>query len=240
MEKELGTAGETVTGDLNGGLSNYKETVYNILGDFLSWLSTHQGLALIIILIVLGIMAWFILNARKNRKQIKNIEYSKNKEIEKKDALFEEQKNELIALQKKMSDQQGVVSEALFKTIMTLTGYNTDQLQIFFKFLTQISGNPLQIADTQANAMPKSQWLVEEGDDSTEGNDVKEKITPGDSVEETSEDSTEVNNAKEKIAPGAGPEDESEDSTEVNDAKEKNAPGTGPEEAVETNKSGDG
>jgi heme/copper-type cytochrome/quinol oxidase subunit 2 len=101
MEKELGTAGETVTGDLNGGLSNYKETVYNTLGDFLSWLSTHQGLALIIILIVLGIMAWFILNARKNRKQIKNIEYSKNKEIEKKDALFEEQKNELIALQKK-------------------------------------------------------------------------------------------------------------------------------------------
>ena len=173
MEKELRTAGETVTGDLNGGLSNYKETVYNILGDFLSWLSTHQGLALIIILIVLGIMAWFILNARKNRKQIKNIEYSKNKEIEKKDALFEEQKNELIALQKKMSDQQGVVSEALLKTIMTLTGYNTDQLQIFFKFLTQISGNPLQIADTQANAMPKSQWLVEEGDDSTEGNDVK-------------------------------------------------------------------
>jgi|GEM_PF-109671 len=192
MEKELGTAGETVTGDLNGGLSNYKETVYNILGDFLSWLSTHQGLALIIILIVLGIMAWFILNARKNRKQIKNIEYSKNKEIEKKDALFEEQKNELIALQKKMSDQQGVVSGALLKTIMTLTGYNTDQLQIFFKFLTQISGNPLQIADTQANAMPKSQWLVEEGDDSTEGNDVKEKITPGDSLEETSEDSTEV------------------------------------------------
>jgi phosphoglycerate kinase len=192
MEKELGTAGETVTGDLNGGLSNYKETVYNILGDFLSWLSTHQGLALIIILIVLGIMAWFILNARKNRKQIKNIEYIKNKEIEKKDALFEEQKNELIALQKKMSDQQGVVSEALLKTIMTLTGYNTDQLQIFFKFLTQISGNPLQIADTQANAMPKSQWVVEEGDDSTEGNDVKEKITPGDSLEETSEDSTEV------------------------------------------------
>jgi phosphoglycerate kinase len=192
MEKELGTAGETVTGDLNGGLSNYKETVYNILGDFLSWLSTHQGLALIIILIVLGIMAWFILNARKNRKQIKNIEYSKNKEIEKKDTLFEEQKNELIALQKKMSDQQGVVSEALLKTIMTLTGYNTDQLQIFFKFLTQISGNPLQIADTQANAMPKSQWLVKEGDDSTEGNDVKEKITPGDSLEETSEDSTEV------------------------------------------------
>ena len=192
MEKELGTAGETVTGDLNGGLSNYKETVYNILGDFLSWLSTHQGLALIIILIVLGIMAWFILNARKNRKQIKNIEYSKNKEIEKKDALFEEQKNELIALQKKMSDQQGVVGEALLKTIMTLTGYNTDQLQIFFKFLTQISGNPLQIADTQANAMPKSQWLVEEGDDSTEGNDVKEKITPGNSLEETSEDSTEV------------------------------------------------
>jgi len=78
-----------------------------------------------------------------------------------------------------LSDQQGVVSEALLRTITTLTGYDTDQLQIFFKFLTQISGNPLQIADTQANTMPKSQWLEEESDDSTEENNAKEKIAPG-------------------------------------------------------------
>ena len=221
MEKELGTAGETVTGDLNGGLSNYKETVYNILGDFLSWLSTHQGLALIIILIVLGIMAWFILITRKNRKQIKNIEYSKNKEIEKKDALFEEQKNELMALQKKMSDQQGVVSKALLKTIMTLTGYNTDQLQIFFKFLTQISGNPLQMADPRAITTPKSQLLEGESDDSSGINDSKEKFV-------SNKDFSKKNDAKDEIASG-------DDSLEENDAKkEKLASEDSPEEAAET------
>ncbi|MHC4410367.1 MAG: hypothetical protein ACYS0F_15365, partial [Planctomycetota bacterium] len=82
---------------------------------------------------------------------------------------------------------QGVVSEALLRTIMTLTGYDIDQLQIFFKFLTEINGNPLQIADTQANTMPKSQWLEEESDDSTEENDAKEKIAPGTGPEEVVE-----------------------------------------------------
>jgi hypothetical protein len=187
MAQELGTANKMATAELSGGLSNTKEAVYNIAGNFFSWLSTHQGLALIIILVVLGIMTWFILRARKNRKQIEKIVSSNNKEIGKKDALIEEQKNELAALQKKLSDQQGVVSESLLRTIMTLTGYNSDQLQIFFKFLTQISGNPLQIADNQANTLPESQRLEEESDDSTEVNDAKEKITPDAGPEEVVE-----------------------------------------------------
>ena len=112
---------------------------------------------------------------------------SKNIEMGEKDALIEEQKNKLVVLQKKLSDQQGVVSEALLRTITTLTGYDIDQLQIFFKFLTEISGNPLQIADTQANTMPKSQGLEEESDGSTEGNDAKEKIAPGTGPEEVVE-----------------------------------------------------
>ena len=179
MEKELGTASEMVTADLSGRFYNLKEAVYNFLGNFFSWLSTHQGLALIIILSVLGIMTWFILRVRKSGKQLEKKVSSKNIEMGEKDALIEEQKNKLVVLQKKLSDQHGVVSEALIRTITTLTGYDIDQLQIFFKFLTEISGNPLQIADTQANTMPKSQGLEEESDGSTEGNDAKEKIAPG-------------------------------------------------------------
>ena len=121
------------------------------------------------------------------KRQKKSQTACKNNEIGKKDALIEEQNNKLIELQKKLSDQQGVVSEALLRTIMTLTGYDTDQLQIFFKRLTQISGNPLQIADSQANTMPKSQWLEEERDNSTEENDAKEKISPGAGPEEVVE-----------------------------------------------------
>ena len=194
MEKELGTASEMVTADLSGRFYNLKEAVYNFLANLFSWLSTHQGLALIIILSVLGIMTWFILRVRKSGKQLEKKVSSKNIEIGKKDALIEEQKNKLVDLQKKMSDQQGVVSEALLGTIMTLTGYNPDQLRIFFKFLTEISGNPLQIADTQANTMPKSQGLEEESDDSTEENDAKEKIAPGTGPEEV----LEVNKSGEK------------------------------------------
>ena len=70
---------------------------------------------------------------------------------------------------------------------MTITGYSTDQLQIFFKFLTQISGNPLQIADNQANTIPESQLLEEKSDDSTEVNDAEEKITPDAGPEEVVE-----------------------------------------------------
>ena len=187
MDKELGTASEMVTADLSGGFYNLKEAVYNFLGNFFSWLSTHQGLALIFILSVLGIMTWFILRVRKSGKQLEKKVSSKNIEMGEKDALIEEQKNKLVVLQKKLSDQQGVVSEALLRTITTLTGYDIDQLQIFFKFLTEISGNPLQIADTQANTMPKSQGLEEESDGSTEGNDAKEKIAPGTGPEEVVE-----------------------------------------------------
>ena len=178
MGKELGTDTDMVTADLSGGFYNFKETVYNFLGNFFSWLSTHQGLALIFILCVLGIMTWFILRVRKYGKQLEEKVSSKNIEIGKKGALIEEQKNKLVILQNKLSDQQGVVSEALLRTIKTLTGYDNDQLQIFFKSLTEISGNPLQIADTQANTMPRSQWLEEENDDSTEENDAKEKKDP--------------------------------------------------------------
>ena len=187
MGKELGTANEMVTADLSGRFYNLKEAVYNFLGNFFSWLSTHQGLALIFILSVLGIMTWFILRVRKNGKQFEEKVSNKNIEIGKKDALIEEQKNKLVDLQKKMSDQQGVVSEALLGTIMTLTGYDIDQLQIFFKFLTKISGNPLQIADTQANIMPKSQSLEEESDDSTKEHDANQKIVPGTGPEEVLE-----------------------------------------------------
>jgi hypothetical protein len=187
MEKELGTANEMATADLSGGFYNLKEAVYNFLGNFFSWLSTHQGLVLIFMIGVLGIMIWVILRVRKRGKQLEGEVSSKKIEIGEKDALIEEQKTKLEVLQKKLSDQQRVVSEALLSTIKTLTGYDKDQLQIFFKFLTEISGNPLQIADTQANTMPESQLLEEESDDSTEENDAKEKIATGTGSEEVIE-----------------------------------------------------
>jgi hypothetical protein len=187
MEKELGTANEMATADLSGGFYNLKEAVYNFLGNFFSWLSTHQGLVLIFMIGVLGIMIWVILRVRKHGKQLEGEVSSKKIEIGEKDALIEEQKTKLEVLQKKLSDQQRVVSEALLSTIKTLTGYDKDQLQIFFKFLTEISGNPLQIADTQANTMPESQLLEEESDDSTEENDAKEKIATGTGSEEVIE-----------------------------------------------------
>ena len=174
MGKEPGTA----------GFNNFKETVYNVLTNFFNWLSTHQALGLIIILIVLGIIIWLILRTKKISKQLEEKVSNQNKEIGKKDAQIEEQKNKLSALQKELSDQKSVVSEALLRTLKTLTGYDTDQLKIFFKFLTEISGNPLQIADTQANIMPKSQSLEEETDDSTEEHDANQKIVPGTGPEE--------------------------------------------------------
>jgi uncharacterized membrane protein len=187
VEKELETANKMVTADASGGFHTYKEAVYNLLGNFFSWLSTHQGLALIIILSVLAIMIYLILRIRKYGKQIKKQAAGQKIEIGKKDDLIEEQKSKLAALQKKLSDQQGVVSEALLGTIMTLTGYNTDQLRIFFKFLTEISGNPLQIADTQANTVPESRRLEEESEDSAKENDGDEKIAPSTVPEEVVE-----------------------------------------------------
>ena len=65
MGKELGTASETATQDVSGGFYNFKEAVYDFLGNCFSWLSTHQGLALIIILVVLAIVIWFILRGRE-------------------------------------------------------------------------------------------------------------------------------------------------------------------------------
>jgi len=176
LENEPGTVSEMVTAGVSEGFYSYKEAVYNLLGNFFSWLSTHQGLALIIILSVFGIMIYFSIRFRKYSKKIENKVSSQNIEIGKKDALIEEQKNKLAALQKKLSDQQGVVREALLNTLMTLTGYNIDQLPVFFKFLIGISGNPLQIADdTQANTMPERKRPEEESDDSTEENDGNEK-----------------------------------------------------------------
>ena len=178
----MGTAGEIVKADVGGGFQNYKEAVYNLLGNFFTWLSTHQGLALIIIIGVFGIMAWLILRARKHGKQLEKQVSSKDIAIGKKDALIEEQKNKLAALEKKMSDQRGFIGEALLGTLMSLTGYDISQLKIFFKFLTEINGNPLQIADTQANTVPGSRRLEEERDDSTKGNE--KTIAPDSGPEE--------------------------------------------------------
>ena len=176
MAKELDTASEMATKNVSGGFYKFKEAVYDFLGNCFSWLSTHQGLALIIILVILAIIIWFILRGRKTRKQLEEKVSSKSVEIGKKDALIDDQKNKLEALQKKMSDQQGFISEALLRTIRTITGYDVDQLQNFFKFLTKIRENPLQIADTQMNTMPKDELLEEESDDSVEEDDVKETI----------------------------------------------------------------
>ena len=188
MENEPGTVSEMVTAGVSEGFYSYKEAVYNLLGNFFSWLSTHQGLALIIILSVFGIMIYFSIRFRKYSKKIENKVSSQNIEIGKKDALIEEQKIKLAALQKKLSDQQGVVREALLNTLMTLTGYNIDQLPVFFKFLIGISGNPLQIADdTQANTMPERKRPEEESDDSTEESDGNEKNVPNSCPEEVVE-----------------------------------------------------
>ena len=187
MGKELETAGEMVAADASAGFSNFKETVYNVLANFFNWLSTHQGLGLIIILIILVIIIWLIIRAKKTRKQLEEKVSNQNREIGKKDAQIEEQKNKLSALQKELSDQKTVVSEALLRTLKTLTGYDSDQLKIFFKFLTEISGNPLQKADAQLNTLPKSQQLEEESDESKEENEATKKIAldtgPADVVE---------------------------------------------------------
>jgi len=182
MAEESGTANETATADLSGGINDLKETVYNFLENVFTWMSTHQGLALIIIIGVFGIMAWLILRARKHGKQLEKQVSSKDIAIGKKDTLIEEQKNKLAALEKKMSDQRGFIGEALLGTLMSLTGYDISQLKIFFKFLTEINGNPLQIADTQANTVPGSRRLEEERDDSTKGNE--KTIAPDSGPEE--------------------------------------------------------
>ena len=176
MDKKLGAAGEIVRAQASGGFHQYKEAVYNALGNVFTWLSTHQGLALIIALCILVIVIYLIIRSRNYRKKIETTVSSQKTEIGKKDALIEDQKNKLVALQTKLSDQQNVVSEALLGTLMNLTGYDLDQLRMFVKSLTETSDNPLQGEDTQAIAIPASQGLEEGGDDPAEANDGDEKI----------------------------------------------------------------
>ena len=204
MEKEVETAGKIVNSESSGGLHSFKETVYNILGDFFGWLSTHQSLAIVIILIVLGIIIWLLLRAKKYHRQFENEVYIKKKEMEKKEALIEEQEKKLADLKKKLSDQRSVVSEALLETIRTLTGYDADQLPVFFKSLTQITRNPLQMADPRAITTPKSQRLEGESDDSSGINDLKEEFV-------SNGDISEKNDAKkEKLASDDGPDEAAE------------------------------
>jgi hypothetical protein len=82
---------------------------------------------------------------------------------------------------------------------MTLTGYNLDQLRIFFKFLTEISGTPLQIVDAQSDTMPASRRLEEDSDNSTEENDGNEQIVPGTVPEEVVEADKEVVEADKEV-----------------------------------------
>jgi hypothetical protein len=196
MEKEVATA------NVSGGFQHYKEVVFNAMGNFFTWLSTHQGLAIVIILIILAIIIYLIVRFRNYRKQSEKKLAGQKIEIEKKDVLIEEQKNKLTALQTKLADQQGVVSQALIGTITSLTGYNIDQLQTFFKSLPEMSGSPLQIADTQANPLPETQRLEEAGDDSVKGNEEDENTAPSIGPEKVV-----AADKDEKITPDAGPEE---------------------------------
>ena len=175
MEKEVEAAGEVANPELSGGFQGYIDSVFNILGNFFGWLSTHQGLGLIIILVVLGLIIWLLVRAKKYRRQLEDEKYTNKKEMTKKDARIEEQEKKLTALQKKLSDQQGVVSEALMGTMSNLTGYDADQLQGFFKSLIQISENPLQIADTRTDFTPGGRLLEAESNVSREGDETKDK-----------------------------------------------------------------
>ena len=183
MEKQLGTAGEIVKAQASGGFQQYKEAVYNILGNFFTWLSTHQGLALIMGLGILIIIIYLIVRSKSYRKKLETNATTHKTEIGKKDTLIEEQKSKLAALQKKLADQQNVVSQALLGTLMNLTGYDLDQLRIFVKFLTKVDGNPLQSEDTQVIAIPESQGLEEDSHASVEENDEDEKMAPEAAVE---------------------------------------------------------
>ena len=168
-------------------------------------------------------MVWLILKAKKLRRLFNNEVYINKKEIGKKDALIEEQENKLTSLQKKLADQQGVVSEALLRTIRTLTGYDADQLPIFFRSLTQIRENPLQKADHQAITAPLDQDFEEEHNDSIRINESKEKLVPN-------VVSLENNAAKEEKASG-------NDSPEENDSKkEKLASNDDSDKASDTSK----
>jgi hypothetical protein len=197
MAKEVETAGEIANPEVSGGLQGTKEAVYNFLGNFFEWLSTHQGVTIFLIICVLGLIIWLMLRAQKFRRQAKNEAYLKKKEIEKKDKLIEEQETKLTNLQKKMDDQQAVVSEAMLGTLRTLTGYGADQLPIFFKSLTQISGNPLQVADQQVPDAPEEEFTEEDSDDSIGINDSEEMPASDEDVD--GEDASEDSDAKDEL-----------------------------------------
>lgn len=175
-----------------------KAAVYNFLGNLFGWLSTHQGVAIVLIILVLGIAVWLLLRIKKYRRQAENEAYTKKKEIGEKDALIEEQANKLTTLQKKMDDQQSFISEAMLRTISTITGYDADQLPVFFKSLTRSSDNPLQIANQQAMSTTAVQDVEDDSDDDREINDSKEKFASGEDA--SGDDSSDDSDANEKLA----------------------------------------
>ncbi len=237
-----------------------KDAVYNFLGNIFGWLSTHQSVAIVLIILVLGIVVWLLVRAKKYRRQFDNEVYLNKKEIGKKDALIEEQENKLTNLQKKMEDQQGVVSEAMLRTIRTITGYDADQLPIFFKSLTQSSDNPLHLADHQAMSTPAVQNFEEDsddyrgindstenlasnddasGDDSSPDSNAKEKLASGDDFSETGETTEKLESDGESLANGAATEeiDPHNDASEENDSKKEKLPSNDdPQDASDKNK----
>ena len=233
MEKEVEAAGEVAKPEVSGGFDSYKETVFDILEKFFSWLSTHQIIGLILILLVLGIIIWLIARTKKYRKQLESESYLKKKELDKKDTKIGELDKKLTHLQNKLSDQQGVVREALLSTIKTLTGYDADQLPAFFKSLTRLGENPLQIADIQTNPAAESQPSEETVSVAAEernsaGEDVaEEQVAPGDDTSKEFESDAQApptdgasaeNDTKEQNSSGLELEGET-------DLKEKSAPG---------------
>ena len=177
-------AKEVAAANASGGFDHYKEAVFNALTNFFTWLSTHQVLAIIIIIGILAIIIYLFAKYRIYRKQTEKKLASQKNEIGKKDALIEEQKSKLVALQTKLADQQSVVSQALIGTITNLTGYSIDQLQTFFKFLTEKSGSPLQRADTQEITMSETQRFEGAGENSAAGTNGDEKTAPSNGPEE--------------------------------------------------------
>jgi len=260
MEKEVETASKVADPELSGSAHSYKEAVYDLLENFFEWLSTHQGIAILLIILVLGIMVWLLLRAKKYRRQAENEAYLQKKEIGKKDTLIEEQENKLTNLQKKMGDQQGVASEAMLRTIRTLTGYDAEQLPIFFKSLTQSGENPLHIADNEAISASPDQYFEgdsddygeisdskenvastedDRGDDSSYENGANEKLASGDDFSETGEATEKLESVGDSLENGAAKEEIASDSdaSEENDSKkEKLAPNDSPEDASDTNK----
>ena len=227
MEKKVETAGDMLNPEVSGGLQGFKEAVFQSLGNFFGWLSTHQGIAILLIIVVLGVIIWLLLRAKKFRRQFDDEVYTNKKEMGKKDAHIEELEKKLTTLQKKLADQQGVVTEALLRTISTLTGYEADQLPLFFRSLTQISENPIQKADHQTITAPVDQPIEEDRSDSAGTDGLKEKINSNEDISD--DDSSTDSDASEKVAP----EDDAPKSTEKfvpidgslenNAAKEENA-----------------